>query len=97
LVLIYQSKYQQAQEMHRQALGLCETVLGREHSDIMTSIYCLAYLLHLQQRLSEAGPFHRRALTSYGKTQGSGHPTTEVCRKRYSSTLKDMDDLDTEA
>lgn len=62
----------------------------------MTSVYCPAYLLHLQQRLSEAAHY-RRALTSYGKTQGSGHPTTEVCRKNYSSVLKYMDELDTEA
>jgi hypothetical protein len=71
-------------------------VLGREHPDTVASVYCLAYLLHLQQRLNEAGPLYQRALTNYGKTLGSGHPTTQRCRKHYSSMLKGMDDLDTE-
>jgi hypothetical protein len=83
--------------MHRQAFGLSQTVLGKEHPNTMTSVYCLAYLLHLQQRLSEAGPLYQRALTSYGKTLGSGHPITEGCRKHYSSMLKGMDDFDAEA
>ena len=69
--------------MHRQALGLRETVLGKEHPDTLTSVYCLAYLLHLQQRLSEAGPLYQRALTGYEKTLGSDHPTTQACRKHY--------------
>jgi hypothetical protein len=42
-VLINQGKYEQAEEMHRQALGLRETVLGKEHPDTLTSIYCLAH------------------------------------------------------
>jgi hypothetical protein len=32
-VLIYQGKYEQAEEMHRQALGLSETVLSKEYPD----------------------------------------------------------------
>jgi hypothetical protein len=31
LVLRDQGKYEQAEEMHRQVLGLFETVLGKEH------------------------------------------------------------------
>jgi hypothetical protein len=31
-VLREQGKYEQAEEMHRQVLGLSETVLGKEHS-----------------------------------------------------------------
>lgn len=64
-VLSNQGKYEQADEMHRKVLGLREAVLGNEHPNTMTSAYCLAYLLHLQQRLGEAGPLYRRALTSY--------------------------------
>jgi hypothetical protein len=37
LVLIHQGKYEQAEEMHRKALGLRETVLGAEHLDTLTS------------------------------------------------------------
>jgi Tetratricopeptide repeat len=34
LVLISQGKYEHAEEMHRQELGLSETVLGKEHPHI---------------------------------------------------------------
>jgi len=37
-VLSNQGKYEQAEEMHRQALGLRETVLGKEHLFRLTSI-----------------------------------------------------------
>jgi hypothetical protein len=37
-VLSDQGKYEEAEEMHRQALGLRETVLGREHPDTLTSM-----------------------------------------------------------
>jgi hypothetical protein len=33
-----QHKFEQAEEMHRQALRLCETVLGEEHPSVLTSI-----------------------------------------------------------
>ena len=33
-----QGKYEQAEEMHRQKLGLCETVLGKEHPHTLTSM-----------------------------------------------------------
>ena len=37
-VLSNQGKYEQAEEMHRQALGLSETVLGKEHPFTLTSM-----------------------------------------------------------
>jgi Tetratricopeptide repeat len=46
-VLGNQGKYREAEEMHRQALRLIEVVLGREHPNTVTSVYCLTYLLHL--------------------------------------------------
>jgi hypothetical protein len=38
LVLSHQGKYEEAEKMHRQALGLRETVLGKERPDTLTSI-----------------------------------------------------------
>jgi len=35
-VLDNQGNYKQAEEMHRQALGLREVVLGKEHPDTLT-------------------------------------------------------------
>jgi hypothetical protein len=37
-VLSDQDKYEQEEEMHQQALGLRETVLGKEHPDTLMSI-----------------------------------------------------------
>jgi hypothetical protein len=37
-VLSNQGKYERAEEMHRQALGLSETVLGKEHLFRLTSM-----------------------------------------------------------
>ena len=42
LVLSDQGKYEEAEEMHRQTLGLSETVLGKEHPDTLTSMNNLA-------------------------------------------------------
>jgi hypothetical protein len=39
------SKCEQAEETHRQALGLQETVVGKEHPDTLTSMANLARVL----------------------------------------------------
>ena len=44
-VLSDQGKYKQAEEMHRQALGLYETVLGKEHPHTLASMSNLASVL----------------------------------------------------
>ncbi len=49
-VLSSQDKYDKAEEMHRQALALTETVLGKEHPDTLTSTNNLALVLSRQGR-----------------------------------------------
>jgi hypothetical protein len=44
-VLSGQGKYEQAEEIHRQALGLRETVLGKEYPDTLTSMNNLTAVL----------------------------------------------------
>jgi hypothetical protein len=44
-VLSCQRKYEQAEEMHRQAARLKETVLGKEHPSTLTSMNNLALVL----------------------------------------------------
>jgi Tetratricopeptide repeat len=41
-VLRNQGKYEEAEEIHRQTLRLSETVLGKEHPDILMSMNNLA-------------------------------------------------------
>jgi Tetratricopeptide repeat len=76
--------------MHRQALRLRETVLGKEHPETLTSIYNLAYLLSTRKRFSEADALYQRALNAYGKTLAPDHPTIQACRMHYSCMLKEM-------
>lgn len=95
-VLTDQAKYEEAKEMHRQALGLGETVLAKEHPSTLMSVHCLAHLLHLQQRPSEADPLYQTTLTGYDKTLGSDHSTIQACRRSYLFISKGMDELDTE-
>jgi len=45
LVLSSQGKYEQAEQMHRQTLGLRERVQGREHPNTLTSMDNLAEVL----------------------------------------------------
>ena len=41
-VLAHESEYAEAERMHRQILVLCETVLGKEHPDMLMSVNNLA-------------------------------------------------------
>ena len=61
LVLRYQGKYSEAEKLHRRALEGREKELGVQHPDTLTSVYCLAYLLHMQKRYVEAGELYQRA------------------------------------
>lgn len=45
-----QSMYEQAGEMHRQVLGLWETVLGKGHPSTLTSMKSLAEVLSDQDK-----------------------------------------------
>jgi hypothetical protein len=47
-VLSNRGKYKEAEEMHRQSLGLRETVLGKEHPSTLTSTNNLASVLRDQ-------------------------------------------------
>ncbi len=64
-VLSRQGKYDEAEEMHRQAMALKETVLGKEHPDTLTSVYCLTYLLHQKKQYKDAEVFYHRAYAGY--------------------------------
>jgi hypothetical protein len=48
--------------MHRQALGLSETVVGKEHPDTLMSMSNLANVQSDQVRYEQAEEMHRQAL-----------------------------------
>ena len=70
-----QGKYEQAEEMFRQALRLRETVLGKEHPDTLTSMYNLAYVLSNRKRFSEASALYQKGTKRLRKNfnPGSSH------------------------
>jgi hypothetical protein len=57
-----QSKYAEAEAMHRQTLQLMETVLGKDHPDTLTSMNNLAIALEKQGKGAEAKAVHIRAI-----------------------------------
>jgi tetratricopeptide (TPR) repeat protein len=54
-----QGKYEQAEEMHRQALRLRETVLGKEHPYTLASMNNLANVLSDQGKYEQAEEMYR--------------------------------------
>ncbi|KAF2808664.1 uncharacterized protein BDZ99DRAFT_356232, partial [Mytilinidion resinicola] len=69
-----QGMYKEAELIHRQTLARREKVLGLEHPDTLTSIYCLAYLLAYQQRYHESVILYERACAGYITVLGKDHP-----------------------
>jgi hypothetical protein len=58
-VLNNQGKYEQAEEMHRQALGLRDAVLGKGYPSTRTSMNDLAGVLRDQGKYEQAEEIHR--------------------------------------
>ena len=73
--------------MNRQTLARREKVLGPEHPDTLTSVYCLADLLANRHRYDESTALYERACTKYITILGKDHPTTRACRQHYSEML----------
>ncbi|CAI6225891.1 unnamed protein product [Periconia digitata] len=65
--------------MNRRALEGSEKALGKEHHDKLTSVYCLAFLLHRWGRYEEAMLLYKRASSGYITTLGPDHPRTQAC------------------
>lgn len=62
-----------------------EKMLGKEHPNTLTSVYCLAYLLHQKKRYKDAEMFYHRAYAGYRKALGEKYPTTAACSRYYSN------------
>jgi hypothetical protein len=62
--------------MHRQALALCETILGKERPSTLTSMGNLAGVLSDQGKYEQAEEMHRQALELRERVLGKEHPST---------------------
>ncbi|KAK4653773.1 hypothetical protein QC762_0087050 [Podospora pseudocomata] len=69
-------KYEEAEQMHRQALQLSEKVLGKEHPHTLGSMNNLALVLYSQGKYEEAEQIHQQALQLREKVLGKEHPDT---------------------
>ena len=58
VLLCQQGKYAKAEAMHRQALQLLETALGKDHVYTFKSMTVLAVSLHHQNEYAEADVLH---------------------------------------
>jgi tetratricopeptide (TPR) repeat protein len=65
-----QGKYDEAKTINQRALEGREKELGLTHPDMLTSIYCLAYLFHSQERYDNASRLYERANTGYQNSLG---------------------------
>jgi hypothetical protein len=81
------STYKEAEAMHRQTLALEGKVLGHEHPNTLTSVYCLAHLLAHQHRYYESLALYDRASAGYQAVLGQDHPTTCACCQQYAGAL----------
>ena len=77
--------------MNRRALAGYEKVLGVEHPYTLTSVYCLAYLLHSRRQYEEAAILYQRTLSGRQRILGPAHPGTLACSRHYSSMLQEME------
>ena len=73
----------------KKELSLRERVLGKEYPDSLTSVYCLAYLLHPKKRYKDAEVLYHRAYAGYRKTLREKYTTTAACLRHYSLMLKE--------
>ncbi|KAH8660124.1 hypothetical protein BX600DRAFT_522911 [Xylariales sp. PMI_506] len=71
-----QGKYAEAEVMHRQALELLESVLGRDHPSTLGSMMGLASVLDNQGKYTEAEVMHRQTLELLESVLGRDHPST---------------------
>src|SRR5271156_4764717 len=69
-------RYQEAEEMHRQTLGLEETVLGKEHPDTLASMNNVAVVLSHQDKDKQAEEMHRQVLGLRETAVGTEYPDT---------------------
>jgi hypothetical protein len=73
--------------MNRHTLAQKEKVLGPEHPETLTSVYCLAHLLTHQQHHSESLSLYERACAGYEAVLRKDHPTTRACHQHYADAL----------
>jgi tetratricopeptide (TPR) repeat protein len=90
VVLRDQGKYEQAEEMRRQTLGLQETVLSKEHPETLTGMNNLAMVLRDQGKYEQAEKMWRQTLELQETVLGKEHPSTLTSMNNLAVVLNDQ-------
>ncbi|MBD2489865.1 CHAT domain-containing protein [Aulosira sp. FACHB-615] len=78
LKLYQEGKYSVAIPLAENALAIRERVLGKEHSDVATSLNNLAILYDAQGKYQQAEPLYLRSLAIREKILGKRHPVVAI-------------------
>jgi tetratricopeptide (TPR) repeat protein len=89
-VLSRQGKHKQAEEIHRQALGLYEAILGKMHPSTLTSMNNLAEALRSQGKYDQAEELHRQTLKLGEMILGPEHPSTLASMSNLAEVLSNQ-------
>ncbi|KAI3530692.1 hypothetical protein CABS02_14420 [Colletotrichum abscissum] len=87
-------KYNEAEQMHRQALELKEKVLGPENPDTLISMNNLAEVLRSQGKYDEAEQMHRQELELCEKVLGPENPDTLISMNNLAEVLRSQGKYD---
>ncbi len=80
-----QGKYDTAESLYKQSLGIYEKTLGPDHPDVAATLNNLALLYEAQGKYEEAEPLYKQSLGILRKTFPNGHPNIDVCESNYAS------------
>lgn len=78
--------YEQAESCYRKILSLREQFMREDKARIIFVLHCLAILMRIQNRFSEAEPYYLRAIQITSEEHGDCHPETAT-RKNYLAGL----------
>jgi tetratricopeptide (TPR) repeat protein len=83
-----QSRYEQAEPLHRRALQVREQYLGASHPDTAESLRGLAQLCQHQGKHEQAEALYQRVLHIQERRLGPDHPETENTHLAYAAFLR---------
>ncbi|ETS73709.1 hypothetical protein PFICI_14655 [Pestalotiopsis fici W106-1] len=90
IVLEKQGKYEEAEQLHQQALNGREKALGKDHPDTLRSASNLALVFEEQGKHEEAEQMNRAVLDSREKAIGKEHPDTLISASNLAWVLIDQ-------
>jgi len=79
LAVLYgaQGRYSEAEPLYRDALAMCQRLLGEEHPNVAASLHNLALLYAHQGQFERAVPLLEQAVWLLRQVLGEKHPSTQ--------------------